>query len=95
MKEGMLPEYCRSCEYEFTCFGECPKIRFRKTPEGEVAEGEAAGDYVGMDKQFRRVLHELRVYTQLCYHNPKDAEVLPFNRPPRTQTTGDDLDDAS
>jgi len=36
MKEGMLPEYCRSCEYEFTCFGECPKNRFIKTPEGEV-----------------------------------------------------------
>jgi uncharacterized protein len=36
MKEGMLPERCRRCEYEFTCFGECPKNRFIKTPEGEV-----------------------------------------------------------
>ena len=36
MKEGMLPQQCRRCEYEFTCFGECPKNRFIKTPEGEV-----------------------------------------------------------
>ncbi len=34
-KEGLLPGYCRSCAYEFACFGECPKNRFVKTPEGE------------------------------------------------------------
>jgi uncharacterized protein len=33
-KEGMLPEYCRRCEYQFACFGECPKNRFIKTPDG-------------------------------------------------------------
>ncbi len=35
MKEGLLPEYCRTCEYEFACFGGCPKDRLIKTPEGE------------------------------------------------------------
>ncbi len=34
-KEGTLPEYCRRCEYQFACFGECPKNRFIKTPDGE------------------------------------------------------------
>jgi len=34
-KEGTLPEYCRKCEFQFACFGECPKNRFVKTPEGE------------------------------------------------------------
>jgi len=34
-KEGMLPEYCRKCDYQFACFGECPKNRFVKSPEGE------------------------------------------------------------
>jgi uncharacterized protein len=33
-KEGLLPEYCRYCEYQFACFGECPKNRFIKTPDG-------------------------------------------------------------
>jgi uncharacterized protein len=34
-KEGTLPEYCRQCGYQFACFGECPKNRFIKTPDGE------------------------------------------------------------
>jgi uncharacterized protein len=34
-KEGTLPDYCRRCVYEFACFGECPKNRFLRTPEGE------------------------------------------------------------
>jgi len=36
MKEGLLPRHCCQCEYQFACFGECPKNRFIKTPDGEV-----------------------------------------------------------
>lgn len=36
MKEGALPRHCRTCEYQFACFGECLKNRFIKTPEGET-----------------------------------------------------------
>jgi len=31
----MLPAYCRQCEVLFACFGECPKNRFLRTPDGE------------------------------------------------------------
>jgi uncharacterized protein len=34
-KERMLPDYCRRCRYEFACFGECPKNRFIRTPDGQ------------------------------------------------------------
>ncbi len=34
-KEGSLPGYCRRCDYEFACFGDCPKNRFLRTPDGE------------------------------------------------------------
>lgn len=34
-KERTLPEACRRCDYEFACFGECPKNRFVRTPDGE------------------------------------------------------------
>ncbi len=34
-KERTLPEFCRQCEYEFACFGECPKNRFVRTPDGQ------------------------------------------------------------
>jgi uncharacterized protein len=30
-----LPHYCRECEFLFTCYGECPKNRVLKTPDGE------------------------------------------------------------
>ena len=34
-KERALPSVCRQCEYEFACFGECPKNRFVQTPDGQ------------------------------------------------------------
>jgi len=36
LKEGSLPQQCRDCDYQFTCFGECPKNRFIKTAAGEA-----------------------------------------------------------
>ncbi|MDR9826813.1 anaerobic sulfatase maturase [Vibrio sp. FNV 38] len=34
-KEEALPMQCRQCQYQFACFGECPKNRFIKTLSGE------------------------------------------------------------
>ncbi|WP_246852499.1 anaerobic sulfatase maturase [Vibrio crassostreae] len=34
-KEATLPEQCRKCDYQFACFGECPKNRLLKTMDGE------------------------------------------------------------
>ncbi|MES2150251.1 MAG: anaerobic sulfatase maturase [Pseudomonadota bacterium] len=34
-KRDTLPAYCRSCDYLRLCWGECPKNRFVKTPDGE------------------------------------------------------------
>jgi uncharacterized protein len=34
-KTDTLPEYCRECEYLFACWGECPRNRFVRSPEGE------------------------------------------------------------
>jgi len=34
-KSESLPRYCRSCEYLSDCWGECPKSRFIRTPDGE------------------------------------------------------------
>jgi len=34
-KERNLPDDCRQCEYEFACYGECPKNRFVRTPSGQ------------------------------------------------------------
>ena len=34
-KSDMLPGYCRRCPHLGDCWGECPKNRFVRTPEGE------------------------------------------------------------
>ena len=34
-KSETLPRYCRSCSFVELCWGECPKNRFIKTPDGE------------------------------------------------------------
>jgi uncharacterized protein len=34
-KYDTLPTYCRECPVLFACYGECPRNRFIKTPDGE------------------------------------------------------------
>jgi len=35
-KRDTLPEYCRECEYLKLCWGECPKNRLVRTPDGNT-----------------------------------------------------------
>jgi uncharacterized protein len=35
-KSEQLPAYCRKCDYLQECWGECPKNRLLRTPEGET-----------------------------------------------------------
>jgi uncharacterized protein len=34
-KYDTLPQYCKECPVLFACYGECPRNRFIKTPDGE------------------------------------------------------------
>ena len=34
-KKDTLPEYCKQCPYLKLCWGECPKNRLVRTPDGE------------------------------------------------------------
>ena len=34
-KSESLPAYCRQCEFLRDCWGECPKNRLLRTPDGE------------------------------------------------------------
>jgi uncharacterized protein len=35
-KSETLPAYCRECEFLSDCWGECPKNRVLRTPNGEA-----------------------------------------------------------
>ena len=35
-KSDTLPAYCRRCEFLSDCWGECPKNRLLRTPDGEL-----------------------------------------------------------
>jgi uncharacterized protein len=35
-KRNGLPRYCWSCDVRFACWGECPKNRFTRAPDGEA-----------------------------------------------------------
>ncbi len=35
IKQEMLPQMCKECEWYFACHGECPRNRFSTTPNGE------------------------------------------------------------
>jgi len=35
-KRDTLPKYCRECSHLKLCWGECPKNRLVRTPDGEL-----------------------------------------------------------
>ena len=35
-KSRTLPQYCRQCPHLRLCWGECPKNRLVRTPDGEI-----------------------------------------------------------
>jgi uncharacterized protein len=63
MKEAMLPPYCRRCEYEFACFGECPKNRFIKTPDGDPGLNYLCGGwkrfFAHIDEPVQKIVRDL------------------------------------
>ncbi|WP_028456624.1 anaerobic sulfatase maturase [Chitinilyticum litopenaei] len=58
-KYQTLPAYCRGCRYLQLCWGECPKNRFVKTPDGE-----AGLNYLcpGLKKFYARIVADRAVF---------------------------------
>ncbi len=63
-KRDTLPKYCRECAVRFACNGECPRNRFRDTPNGEpglnyLCEGYKAF-FTHIDKPMAQLANLLR-----------------------------------
>jgi len=56
-KSETLPAYCRQCEYLADCWGECPKNRLLRTPEGEPGLNYLCA---GLKRFFRHASPEAR-----------------------------------
>jgi uncharacterized protein len=63
MKEGGLPLCCRKCDYQFTCFGECPKNRFIRSTNGEPGLNYLCQGFKKffkhIDRPVQRIVHKL------------------------------------
>ena len=72
-KSETLPRYCRDCAYLKDCWGECPKNRLIRTPDGEPGLNYLCS---GLKKFYRHALPEVeRIVTEIRRRqNPQFAE---------------------
>ena len=70
-KSATLPQYCRRCAYLSDCWGECPKNRLLRTPEGEPGLNYLCR---GFKKYFEHALPEITRITAKIPKNPALAK---------------------
>jgi uncharacterized protein len=63
-KYDTLPKYCKECPVLFACYGECPRNRFIRTPDGEDGLNYLCGGYkaffIHIDKPMKAMATLLR-----------------------------------
>lgn len=68
-KSETLPAYCRNCSYLKDCWGECPKNRLVRTPDGEAGLNYLC---VGLKKFYRHALPEVeRIAESISKQRPR------------------------
>lgn len=74
-KLDSLPRYCRECDVRFACNGECPKHRFKRTPDGEPGLNYLCPAY---KRFFRHVDPYMRVMADLIQAGQPAALVMDY-----------------
>jgi len=72
-KLDTLPQYCRSCEVLFACYGECPRNRFIETPNGEPGLNYLCAGYRLF---FTHIAEPMSVMANLLRQGRHAAEVM-------------------
>ena len=76
-KSGNLPKFCRECDVNFACNGECPKHRFIKTPDGEDGLNYLCPAY---KKFFHHVDPVMKQMTAFLHAGRAPAEIMALVR---------------
>ena len=88
-KQTTLPQYCRDCEVQFACNGECPKNRFLLTPDGEENLNYLCAGYRAffnhIDKPMKQMAQLLRAGKPAAAVMQQDASQAPNVRPTATR----------
>ncbi len=77
-KLDTLPQYCKECEVQFICNGECPKNRIRKTPSGEAGLNYLCEGYKAFFTYIDRPMRGMR---ELIRQNRAPAEIMRWYLP--------------
>lgn len=72
-KRDALPSKCKECEFEFACFGECPKNRFISTSDGEPGLNYLCEGY---KEFFGHVDALMSLMTDLLARRRRPAEIM-------------------
>jgi uncharacterized protein len=72
-KRDTLPQYCRECEVRFACYGECPRNRFIKTPDGEEGLNYLCA---GLKLFFHHVDQPMQIMAGLLRQNRAPSEIM-------------------
>lgn len=80
-KRDSLPRYCQDCDVRFACWGECPKNRFIRTPDGETGLNYLCAGY---KEFFHHVDGPLRLMRELLRQGRPASDIADvFGRAPR------------
>ena len=74
-KSNSLPEYCRKCEFLFTCHGECPKNRVLLTPDGEPGLNWLCA---GLKAFYAHTERPMRIMAELLKRGRYADEIMPM-----------------
>ena len=78
-KFDTLPTYCKECPVLFACYGECPRNRFIKTPDGEA----------GLELPVRRLQGVLHAHRPVDEDHGRPAAARPLRRRDHGRLTPD------
>lgn len=80
-KRDALPRYCWECDVRFACWGECPKNRFTRAPDGEAGLNYLCAGYKAF---FHHIDQPMRLMRDLLHEGrPASHIAMVFAAAPR------------